>query len=208
MGSLAETWFGEGKTEGLAEGLTQGKAELLERQLAYRFGPLSEDVRARLAQATTEELGGFAESVLDAGSLSGVLTDGSGGKRPGRRFAPCRARARSQTGAEVPAGERKFIRRSSRNARQRAAENELEAVAREWFDEGKAEGVAQGKAAGKAELLEQQLARRFGPLSEVERAWVAQATAKELDGFAEVVLDAESVNFVLTNSSGRRHPGR
>ena len=92
MGSLLETWFGEGKAEGLTEGLTQGraegkaegKAELLERQLARRFGPLSKANRARVAQATAEELDGFAESVLDAESINDVLLNGSGKRRLGR----------------------------------------------------------------------------------------------------------------------------
>ena len=61
-----------------------GKAELLEQLLAHRFGPLSGDVRARVAQAMAEELDGFAESVPDAKSIDGALTNGACGKRPGR----------------------------------------------------------------------------------------------------------------------------
>jgi hypothetical protein len=59
--------------KGRAEGTAEGKADLLLRQLALRFGPLAEDVVARVRAASMAELDIFAERVLTAPSLDAVL---------------------------------------------------------------------------------------------------------------------------------------
>ncbi len=51
----------------------RGKRDLLARQLARRFGPLSEDALARLAHADAAELDAWSERVLDAATLDEVL---------------------------------------------------------------------------------------------------------------------------------------
>lgn len=63
----------EGRLEGKLEGKLEGEAALLERQLSKRFGPLSEEVRRRIAQATSQQLETWGENVLDAQTLSAVF---------------------------------------------------------------------------------------------------------------------------------------
>jgi hypothetical protein len=78
-----QDWKRQGMQEGIQKGLLQGRLEgrlegestLLERQLAKRFGPLSEDTRARLRSARTQQLETWAERVLDAPSLAQVFGD-------------------------------------------------------------------------------------------------------------------------------------
>ena len=56
-----------------AEGLLEGKAELLLKLLAIRFGPLPEPTRARITAATTEQIDTWAERMLTASTLDEVL---------------------------------------------------------------------------------------------------------------------------------------
>lgn len=77
-------------------------------------------------------------------------------------------------------------------ARRYVAEGRAEGIA-----EGRAEGVAEGRAEGMAEVVLRQLALRFGPLADgvVER--VRGASVGELAGFAERLLNAQSLDDVL-----------
>jgi predicted transposase YdaD len=61
------------RAEGRVEGRVQGRAELVLKQLALRFGVLSESIEARVRGASVEQLDGFAERVLTAQSLDQVL---------------------------------------------------------------------------------------------------------------------------------------
>ena len=61
------------KAEGRAEGKLGGQAELLLKQLSFRFGELSNDVQTRVATASLEQLAVYAERVLSAPSLDDVL---------------------------------------------------------------------------------------------------------------------------------------
>jgi flagellar biosynthesis/type III secretory pathway protein FliH len=74
-----QDWKRQGMQEGIQKGLLQGRLEgestLLERLLAKRFGPLSNDTRARLRAARAEQLETWAERVLDAPSLAQVFGD-------------------------------------------------------------------------------------------------------------------------------------
>ncbi len=65
----------EGKAEGLAEGLVKGRAETLQRQMARRFGPLTDAVLARLHSASTAELEHWTDRILDAASLADLFAD-------------------------------------------------------------------------------------------------------------------------------------
>ncbi len=69
----------EGKLQGIYEGKLEGKLEgestLLERLIAKRFGPLSDNTRSRLKTATTEQLETWAERILDASTLAEVFGD-------------------------------------------------------------------------------------------------------------------------------------
>jgi hypothetical protein len=57
----------------IAKGRAEGRAELVLKLLALRFGPLREEVVARVRAASVEELDTFAERVLTATSLDEVL---------------------------------------------------------------------------------------------------------------------------------------
>lgn len=63
----------KGKAEGKAEGMAEGKVELVLKQLALRFGQLSDSAVERVRAATTENLDVFAERVLTAQTLAEVL---------------------------------------------------------------------------------------------------------------------------------------
>ena len=64
-----------GRIEGKLEGRLEGEATLLTRQLVKRFGSLSDETRARLAQATVGQLELWADRVLDASSLAAVFDE-------------------------------------------------------------------------------------------------------------------------------------
>ena len=79
---LAETvieWTQQWKQQGLEQGLLEGElkseANVLERQLTKRFGPLSDDTRARLKNATAGQLELWADRILDAPTLAAVIGD-------------------------------------------------------------------------------------------------------------------------------------
>ena len=69
--------FSEGRVEGRAE----GRAEMLLRQIAHRFGPVSETVQARVRAADADRLDAWSESIFDATSLENLL---NGATRPPR----------------------------------------------------------------------------------------------------------------------------
>ncbi len=66
MGTMAETWIEVGRTE--------GKADLLLRQMKLRFGELPGAVRTRIAGASTEELDAWGAALLDAPTIEDVMT--------------------------------------------------------------------------------------------------------------------------------------
>ena len=79
---LAETviewtqqWKQQGLERGLLEGELKGEANVLERLLTKRFGPLSDDTRARLKNATAGQLELWADRILDAQTLAAVIGD-------------------------------------------------------------------------------------------------------------------------------------
>jgi hypothetical protein len=63
----------EGEAKGRVEGRTEGQAALLLKQLGLRFGPLSDQVRARVRAAGPDELDRWAEKVLSATTLEELL---------------------------------------------------------------------------------------------------------------------------------------
>ena len=63
----------QGRAEGRLEGEQSGEAKALRRLLQKRFGPLSEDVLARLQAASIDELELWLDRALDADSLAGVF---------------------------------------------------------------------------------------------------------------------------------------
>ena len=65
----------EGEAKGRVEGRLEGQADLLTRQLTKRFGPLSAEIRTRLARATTDQLERWGERLLDAPTLDSVFEE-------------------------------------------------------------------------------------------------------------------------------------
>ena len=63
----------QGRQEGRMTGRAEGEAYALRRLLQKRFGPLSEDVLARLQSASIDELELWLDRALDADSLAGVF---------------------------------------------------------------------------------------------------------------------------------------
>ncbi|MEA3643967.1 MAG: DUF4351 domain-containing protein [Lamprobacter sp.] len=61
------------REEGLQQGLEQGESTILRRLLTRRFGPLPAWAEQRLAGATTDQLEAWADAVLEAATLEGVL---------------------------------------------------------------------------------------------------------------------------------------
>ena len=59
--------------QGESRGRAAGKADVVLKQLAVRFGPLAAEVVARVRAAPVAELDIFAERVLTAASLEAVL---------------------------------------------------------------------------------------------------------------------------------------
>ena len=58
---------------GMSTGVRRGKAELIERQMTTRFGPLSAEFRLRLAEADVAQLDVLAERLLDAPTPNAVF---------------------------------------------------------------------------------------------------------------------------------------
>ena len=71
--TTADRLLARGRTEGRTEGRAEGRADILLRQLTVRFGPVSDDIAARLRAATAEELDRWAIAVLDAKSIDEVF---------------------------------------------------------------------------------------------------------------------------------------
>jgi hypothetical protein len=70
---FARRYFGQGKLEGKREGRIEGRVEIVLKQLALRFGPLTENVRARISSAQDVQLDAMAQTVLAAQTLEEAL---------------------------------------------------------------------------------------------------------------------------------------
>lgn len=67
-----------------------------------------------------------------------------------------------------------------------------------WLSEGKEQGIAQGIEKGERSLLYRLLTRRFGPLDEPTEARLQQASAAELERWADNILEARTLEEVFT----------
>jgi len=67
--NFARRHFGQGKEEGRAE----GRAEVVLKLLALRFGPLNEGIQARIQRARDTQVDAVVERVLTARTLEEVL---------------------------------------------------------------------------------------------------------------------------------------
>ena len=75
MASTADQLREQGRREGEARGLREGSRKTLRVLLGRRFGPLSPEVEARLANASDRELEQWTLRILDARTLAEVLGD-------------------------------------------------------------------------------------------------------------------------------------
>jgi hypothetical protein len=73
VSNIAQEWIDEGKALGLVQGVAQGEARLLTRQLTRRFGTLPAEVTARMEDADTDALETWAGRLLDARTLDEVF---------------------------------------------------------------------------------------------------------------------------------------
>lgn len=73
--TLLDQWISEGEAKGEAKGIEKGRAETLTKQLALKFGELSESVQSRLASASPSEIEAWLERVLFAATLEQVFVD-------------------------------------------------------------------------------------------------------------------------------------
>lgn len=65
------------------------------------------------------------------------------------------------------------------------------------MQQGLQQGLQQGKLEGEAALLERQLIKRVGSLTEETRARLKAATADQLETWADRILDAPTLNAVF-----------
>ena len=63
-----------GLKEGLEKGIEQGQAQILLRLIERRFGPASEEIRARIGNADAETLLRWSDRILDAKAPDDLLT--------------------------------------------------------------------------------------------------------------------------------------
>lgn len=63
----------QGIEQGIQQGIQRGEIAVLERQLRRRFGPLPPWARERLTGASRAQLEQWADRVLEAEGLEGVL---------------------------------------------------------------------------------------------------------------------------------------
>lgn len=63
----------EGIQQGVQQGVQQGEALILQRQLTKRFGPISPDITARIAEASTAQLETWLDRIIDAPSLTAIF---------------------------------------------------------------------------------------------------------------------------------------
>ena len=70
---FARSWVAHGREEGLTEGKAEGRAALICRQLALRFGPLTVEVETQLRRASISELDAIGERLLTAPTLQEAL---------------------------------------------------------------------------------------------------------------------------------------
>ncbi len=72
---FVQQWKDEARAAGLEEGLAAGRRALLSRQLQLRFGALSPETVAEIAEGNPEQLERWAERVITADTLDGVFAD-------------------------------------------------------------------------------------------------------------------------------------
>ncbi|NOX56915.1 MAG: transposase, partial [Planctomycetes bacterium] len=73
LAERVKEWTRQWREEGLRKGREEGQAELLMRQIESKFGPLSDEVRQRIATADSDRRLLWAERVLTAERLEDIF---------------------------------------------------------------------------------------------------------------------------------------
>jgi flagellar biosynthesis/type III secretory pathway protein FliH len=63
----------KGIEQGIEQGIQQGESRLLKRQLLRRFRTLPDELQARIETASPEQLGQWADNILEATTLDDVF---------------------------------------------------------------------------------------------------------------------------------------
>jgi Domain of unknown function (DUF4351) len=71
--TFARRYYSQGIRKGLTDGKQQGRAELVLRQPAVRFGPLASEVQNNINAASVADLNALAERLLTASTLQVAL---------------------------------------------------------------------------------------------------------------------------------------
>ena len=71
--TIAEQLKAQGLEQGLEQGLVRGRRQTLEKQMALKFGPLSDAVSARIQAADLELLDRWLERILTATTPDAVV---------------------------------------------------------------------------------------------------------------------------------------
>ena len=80
---------------------------------------------------------------------------------------------------------------------QRARDEGIEQGRVEGIEQGRVEGIREGRVEGERTVLERQLRRRFGPLSPAAAERLREASAADLEAWAENLLDARTLDDVF-----------
>lgn len=70
---MEQSFMDKGREQGLEQGRKEGAVEILERQLAQRFGPLPKTARNKMAKASLEQLRIWSDRLSQAASLKQVF---------------------------------------------------------------------------------------------------------------------------------------
>ena len=200
MGTAAQIWMEQGRTEGKAAGIVEGKAagivegkaagiaegkaDTFLRQARLKFGHLSSERAERVRGATPEQLDAWLDALITAEDIDAVF------------------------GEPYPAliGPSSVVRtRFFTDAAPETVEEIMGTAAQIWMEqgrtEGKAAGIAEGKAAGiaegKADTFLRQARLKFGHLSAERAERVRGATPEQLDAWLDALITAEDIDAVF-----------
>ena len=71
----------------------------------------------------------------------------------------------------------------------------------EWTEDWKQQGLQQGLLEGECLILQRQLTKRFGPLTEETQARLQSATREQLEAWGERILDARNLHELFDDES-------
>ena len=189
------------------------------RDFAYVLHDLGEIEPLRLSRMPEVRAGLLALRVVHADDIPADLLDlMTGGTLAGSEFERHLMRYIVERMNLTPP----LLEASLRRTKPDRWEALMGTVAEAWIEQGKAEGIEQGLAQGiekglaegiekglsegiekgQAGLLLRLMERRFGALPEAVRQRVRDASASELEAWAEAVLDAASLDEVLAAGPG------